>query len=154
MDPLDKSKSIHKSMLRSALSVKMDLELAGSETTATNGFRYNCTAANSGYTDQVTNNSDSYANVTAYMVNKSIQEDNKDAWVTLAAPSLGSTINLDQVSVGVFITTLKSVFLRALPNGEGGVELLLTRIWPSKKPICEPHLGGWSMWISLMKVRN
>ena len=25
-------------MLRSALSVKMDLELAGSETTATNGF--------------------------------------------------------------------------------------------------------------------
>ena len=112
--------SIHKSMLRSALSVKMDLALAGSETTATNGFWSTIvqrqTQAN---TDQVTNNSDSYANVTAYG-GKSIQEDNKDAWVTLAAPSLGSTINLDQVSVGVFITTLENVsFLRAQNGGAG-----------------------------------
>ena len=65
----------------------MDLGLAGSETTATNGFWSTIvqrqTQAN---TDQAASNSDSYANVTAYG-NKTIQEDNKDAWVTLAAPS-------------------------------------------------------------------
>ena len=29
------------------------------------------------------------------IITKVIQEDNKDAWVTLAAPSLGSTLNLE-----------------------------------------------------------
>ena len=98
----------------------MDLALAGSETTTTNGLSppivQRQTQAN---TDQAASNSDSYANVTAYG-GKSIQEDNKDAWVTLAAPSLGSTINLDQISVGVFITTLENVsFLRAQNGGTG-----------------------------------
>jgi len=110
--------SIHKAMLRSALSVRMDLALAGSESTATNGFWSKIvqrqTQAN---TDQ--GNNDAYANVTAYG-GKSIREDNKEAWVTLAAPSLGSTINLDQISVGVFITTLENVsFLRAQNGGAG-----------------------------------
>jgi flagellin len=110
--------SIHKAMLRSALSVRMDLALAGSESTATNGFWSKIvqrqTQAN---TDQ--GNKDAYANVTAYG-GKSIMEDNKEAWVTLAAPSLGSTINLDQISVGVFITTLENVsFLRAQNGGAG-----------------------------------
>lgn len=112
--------SIHKSMLRSALTVRMNLDLAGSETTATNGFWSKVvqrqTQAN---TDQASSSSNAYASVTTYG-NKSIQEDNKDAWVTLAAPSLGSTINLDQVSVGVFITTLENVsFLRAQNGGAG-----------------------------------
>ena len=111
--------SIHKAMLRSALSVRMDLALAGSEPTAADGFWSKIvqrqTQAN---TDQVTNNSDSYANVGDY--NGSIRENNAEAWVTLAAPSLGSTINLDQISVGVFITTLENVsFLRAQNGGAG-----------------------------------
>ena len=110
--------SVHKSMLRSALSVKMDLALAGSESTAANGFWSKIvqrqTQAN---TDQ--GNKDAYANVTAYG-GESITEENEEAWVTLAAPSLGSTINLDQISVGVFIKTLENVsFLRAQNGGAG-----------------------------------
>jgi flagellin-like hook-associated protein FlgL len=112
--------SIHKSMLRSALTVRMNLDLAGSETTAANGFWSKVvqrqTQAN---TTQASSNSSTYSAVAAYG-NKSIKEDNKDAWVTLAAPSLGSTFNLDQVSVGVITTALENVsFLRAQNGGAG-----------------------------------
>ena len=49
-----------------------------------------------------------------------INKENENAWVTLAAPSLGSTINLDQISVGIFISTLENVsFLRAQNGGAG-----------------------------------
>jgi flagellin len=109
--------SIHKSMLKSALTLKMDLALAGSEKTAANGFWSKVvqrqTQANTDSTAQA------YANVTAYG-GKSITEENADAWVTLAAPSLGSTLNLDQISVGILITALENVsFLRAQNGGSG-----------------------------------
>ena len=40
--------------------------------------------------------------------------------MTLAAPSLGSTLNLDQISVGILITALENVsFLRAQNGGSG-----------------------------------
>ena len=52
--------------------------------------------------------------------NSTINKENARAWVTLAAPSLGSTIGLDQISVGVFIATLENVsFLRAQNGGAG-----------------------------------
>jgi flagellin len=98
--------SLHKSMLKSALTVRMDLQLAGSDTT--NGS-WNTVVSrqtlDSGGTDQYTSG---------------IHKENSVAWVTLAAPSLGSTINLDQISVGVFIATLENVsFLRAQNGGAG-----------------------------------
>ena len=98
--------SVHKSMLRSALTVRMDLQLAGSDTT--NGS-WNTVVSrqtlDAGGTDQYTSG---------------IHKENSVAWVTLAAPSLGSTINLDQISVGVFIATLENVsFLRAQNGGAG-----------------------------------
>jgi flagellin len=104
--------SLHKSMLRSALSVKMNLAKAGTDTT--NGTwetiirRQDEANANAtGLTD-----SDDYSGT--------INKENANAWVTLAAPSLGSTINLDQISVGVFISTLENVsFLRAQNGGAG-----------------------------------
>ena len=103
-------------MLKSALTLKMDLALAGSEQTARNGFWSKVvqrqTQAN---TDSTSN---AYANVAAY--SGSIQEDNEGAWVTLAAPSLESTLNLDQISVGILVTALENVsFLRAQNGGSG-----------------------------------
>jgi flagellin len=107
--------SLHKSMLRSALSVRMDLSLAGnnyangrwSEIIRKQTLDSSGNAAQKG--QQYTNGS-----------LKGISSENSKAWVTLAAPSLASTINLDQVSVGVFITTLENVsFLRAQNGGTG-----------------------------------
>jgi len=49
-----------------------------------------------------------------------ITEKNANAWVTLAAPSLASTFNLDQISVGVLTAALENVsFLRAQNGGTG-----------------------------------
>ena len=98
--------SLHKSMLKSALTVRMDLELAGTDTS--NGS-WNTVVSrqtlDAGGTDQYTSG---------------IAKENANAWVTLAAPSLGSTINLDQISVGVFVATLENVsFLRAQNGGAG-----------------------------------
>jgi len=104
--------SIHKSMLRSALSVKMNLDKAGTDTTDGTwntiiGRQTEANADDDGLTD-----GDAYGGT--------INKENTDAWVTLAAPSLGSTINLDQISVGVFISTLENVsFLRAMNGGAG-----------------------------------
>ena len=107
--------SLHKSMLRSALSVRMDLSLAGNN--YTNGrwseIIRKQTLDSSG---DATEKGQQYANGTL----KGISSENSKAWVTLAAPSLASTINLNQVSVGVFITTLEDVsFLRAQNEGTG-----------------------------------
>jgi flagellin len=119
--------SIHKAMLRSALSVRMDLELAGSngtgEGTSTNdvGIQGAWSTIIKKQTDA---NKDANGLVTDYGATAgakgAINSENAKAWVTLAAPSLGSTIDLDQISVGVFITTLENVsFLRAQNGGAG-----------------------------------
>ena len=103
--------SMHKSMLRSALSVKMNLDKAGTDTT--NGT-WETIIARQTDANTATNG------VVADYNNGTINKENSSAWVTLAAPSLGSTINLDQISVGVFISTLENVsFLRAQNGGAG-----------------------------------
>ena len=118
--------SLHKSMLKSALTVSMTLSLAGSGS-ADGGATYDGsvgknwstvvgaqTLQNSGTTQYTTDDDGSGDTLTG------IRKDNNDAWVTLAAPSLGSTIDLDQISVGVFIKTLENVsFLRAQNGGAG-----------------------------------
>ena len=104
--------SLHKSMLKSALTVRMNLSLAGSDTT-------------NGVWSKVIENQTKLSNDADGMIagiydGKAISKDNNKAWITLAAPSLASTINLDQISVGVFITTLENVsFLRAQNGGAG-----------------------------------
>jgi len=119
--------SIHKAMLRSALSVRMDLELAGSngtnEGTSTSdvGIRGAWSTIIKKQTDA---NKAADGKVSDYGATAgttgTINKENAKAWVTLAAPSLGSTIDLDQISVGVFITTLENVsFLRAQNGGAG-----------------------------------
>jgi flagellin len=104
--------SIHKSMLRSALSVKMNLDKAGTNTT---DGTWNTIIRRQ---DEANAAADGLTVGDAY--GGTINKENAGAWVTLAAPSLGSTINLDQISVGVFISTLENVsFLRAQNGGAG-----------------------------------
>jgi flagellin-like hook-associated protein FlgL len=119
--------SLHKAMLRSALSVRMDGKLAG-----TSGTDEGTTANNAGdirgawstiiqkQTDANTASDGKVSDYGAAGATGTINKENALAWVTLAAPSLGSTIDLDQISVGVFISTLENVsFLRAQNGGAG-----------------------------------
>jgi flagellin len=104
--------SMHKSMLQSALTIKMDQKLAGTD------------ANNGNWNDVVKRqkdlNADSDGKDAGFYGGKTINEENSDAWVTLASPSLASTINLDQISVGVITTMLENVsFLRAQNGGAG-----------------------------------
>ena len=112
--------SLHKSMLRSALSVRMDLKKAGTtEGLAANAAGDESGAWNTIIAQQTAANAAANGVVADYN-NGTINKENANAWVTLAAPSLASTINLDQISVGVFISTLENVsFLRAQNGGAG-----------------------------------
>ena len=113
--------SLHKSMLRSALSVRMDLKKAGTaEGLAANTAGDESGAWNTIISQQTAANADANGLAANDDYSGTINKENANAWVTLAAPSLGSTIDLDQISVGVFITTLENVsFLRAQNGGAG-----------------------------------
>ena len=98
--------SMHKSMLQSALTVRMDLALAGSDTT------------NGTWNTVIGRQLSEMSGTTQYT--NGIAEDNDSAWVTLASPSLASAINLANVSVGVITAMLENVsFLRAQNGGAG-----------------------------------
>ena len=108
--------SLHKSMLKSALTVRMDRTNAGDES-----FRSLATDAEKNigsWNTVIDKQTQEKAGTTQYTTG--INKNNDEAWVTLAAPSLASTINLDDISVGVFIKTLENVsFLRAQNGGAG-----------------------------------
>jgi flagellin len=104
--------SLHKSMLLSALTISMTLSLAGS-----GGKDQFFGSWNSVVKKQVEGTNRS--NVALYG-NSAISETNDKAWVTLASPSLASTINLDQISVGVITSVLENIsYLRAQNGGAG-----------------------------------
>lgn len=111
--------SMHKSMLQSALTVRMDRTLPGWDQGASSDGTWNTVVANqlqemNGTTQYTADSNSSGDTITG------IAENNDDAWVTLASPSLASTINLDQISVGVITTMLENVsFLRAQNGGAG-----------------------------------
>jgi len=113
--------SIHKSMLKSALTVRMDLKLAGtSEGVADDGTDHTGSWQRVIAKQTEDGKLDANGARTNAQYTSGIEKNNGTAWVTLAAPSLASTINLDQISVGVFITTLENVsFLRAQNGGAG-----------------------------------
>jgi len=124
--------SIHKAMLKSALSVRMDLQLAGYSTTDTSDTSQGNADSTLVVTpskkrgawgtiiaQQTLANKAADGKVADYG-NDTINSENAKAWVTLAAPSLGSTLDLDQISVGVLVTALENVsFLRAQNGGSG-----------------------------------
>ena len=101
--------SMHKSMLQSALTVRMDGTLPGWDQGTSSDGTWNTVVANQ---LQEMSGTTQYTN--------GIVENNAGAWVTLASPSLASAINLDQISVGVITTMLENVsFLRAQNGGAG-----------------------------------
>jgi len=108
--------SLHKSMLKSALTVRMDRTNAGDES-----FRSLATDAEKNigsWNTVIDKQTQEKAGTTQYTTG--INKNNDEAWVTLAAPSLASTINLDDISVGVLISALENVsFLRAQNGGAG-----------------------------------
>jgi flagellin len=115
--------SIHKSMLKSALTLRMDLTLAGDVALRTaadpNIGSWETVIGRQTETGTVDPKED---NIVAYG-NSTINNSNGAAWITLAAPSLASTLDLSQISVGVLTTALENVsFLRA-QNGGGGSRL-------------------------------
>jgi flagellin len=112
--------SMHKSMLQSALTVRMDLKLAGSEDTGNGeGRDIDANGNEFGTWSTVVSKQLLEMGGTAQYTS-GIAEDNQSAWVTLASPSLASTINLSQISVGVITTVLENVsFLRAQNGGAG-----------------------------------
>jgi flagellin len=105
--------SLHKSTLQSALTIRMDLRLAGSDTTGSN-------SSWSTVVSRQTSAQTSSTGIVSEYNNDTIHKGNSSAWVTFASPSLESTLNLDQLSVGVFTTMLENVsFLRAQNGGTG-----------------------------------
>jgi flagellin len=111
--------SMHKSMLQSALTVRMDGARPGWNLGVSSDGTWKTVIGNqlqemNGTTQYTTDSNSTGDTVTG------IVENNDDAWVTLASPSLASTINLDQISVGVITTMLENVsFLRAQNGGAG-----------------------------------
>ena len=89
--------SVHKSLLLSALTIKMDKSLAGS----TND------AATSGW--DVISGGQAAATITP---------DDEDDWVTFASTDLSGTLELSEVSVGVITQALENIsYLRAQNGG-------------------------------------
>lgn len=86
--------SVYKSALLSALTVKQDRSLAGTDVVGTSGW-----SAVKG----------SWANTL---------EPNDNAWVTFAADNVGDTLGLDMISVGVITQALENIaYLRAQNGG-------------------------------------
>ena len=93
--------SVHKSLLLSALTVKMDKSLAGTDTT--NGL---------------------WSAVSGGQAAATITPDDENDWVTFASTNLAGTLELDEVSVGVITQALENIsYLRAQ---NGGVQSRLT----------------------------
>ena len=106
--------SLHKSMLQSALTVRMDRKLAGSA----KGLEKTSGKENGGWSTVVANQLLEMSGTKQYT--NGIVENNENAWVTLASPSLASTINLDQISVGIITSVLENIsYLRAQNGGAG-----------------------------------
>jgi flagellin len=106
--------SMHKSMLQSALTLRMDRKLAGSA----EGLGTTSGKENGAWNTVVANQLLEMSGTQQYT--NGIAEDNSGAWITLASPSLASAINLSQISVGVITTVLENIsFLRAQNGGAG-----------------------------------
>ena len=99
---------MHKSMLQSALTVRMDLAKPGIDKVNNTGA-WSIVVSN-----QTTLNAATDGKQAGLYGGNTINEENTEAWITLAAPSLASTINLSQISVGVITSVLENVsFLRS-----------------------------------------
>jgi flagellin len=99
--------SVHKAMLLSALTIRMDQTLSG-------GQKTDGTQATNGTTTQAWSND----------LNSGKAATNTTDWITFAVDATSKALELDQVSVGVITKALENIsFLRAQ---NGGVQSRLT----------------------------
>jgi flagellin len=107
--------SIHKSLLLSALTLKMNAGTAG--TNALPGSDSAAGSWNNVSTNQILG-SDGTTTIPSYNSDV-ISPTNKDAWVTLATQSLSGAITLDMVSSGVLEKALENIAYLRAQNGGG-----------------------------------
>jgi flagellin len=103
--------SIHKSLLLSALTIRMDRKIASEGTDATGYW-------SEVYAKQKTEIASTGDTVYTTGTTKGIDPKNEKAWITLAAVDQSGTLTLDKISAGVFETAIENVtFLRAQTGG-------------------------------------
>jgi flagellin len=89
--------SVHKSLLLSALTVRMDKALAGSTANA---------------------NTSGWDTISAGQAAATITPDDENDWITFASTDLSGTLELDEISVGVITQALENIsYLRAQNGG-------------------------------------
>jgi flagellin-like hook-associated protein FlgL len=107
--------SIHKSLLLSALTIRMDRKIA-SEGTGATGYWSEVYAKQKTEIASATNTV--YTTAGWDGTTKGIDPKNENAWITLAAVDQSGTLTLDKISAGVFETAIENVtFLRAQTGG-------------------------------------
>jgi flagellin len=109
--------SIHKSLLLSALTIRMDRKIAG-EGTGTTSKGYWSQVYNKQKTEIASAGNTVYTTAGWDGTTKGIDPKNENAWITLAAVDQSGTLTLDKISAGVFETAIENVtFLRAQTGG-------------------------------------
>ena len=111
--------SIHKSLLLSALTVKMDGKLAGSD--LTNGLW--STVSNRQLTVK-----DGTSTIAGVYGGNALSPTNKDAWVTFGTPSLAGAITLDLISSGALDSALENIAYLRAQNGGGQSRLAFNEL--------------------------
>jgi flagellin len=109
--------SVHKATLLSALTIRMDGAIAGGVKDGTQLSGVSKKWSEAAVQQRLNNTTAQYTstidgNVTGIVAN------NENAWVTFATASIGGTVELDQISVGVITQALENIsFLRAQNGG-------------------------------------
>jgi flagellin len=109
--------SVHKATLLSALTIRMDGAIAGGVKDGTQLSGVSKKWSEAAVQQRLNNTTAQYTstidgNVTGIVAN------NENAWVTFATASIGGTLELDQISVGVITQALENIsFLRAQNGG-------------------------------------
>jgi len=108
--------SIHKATLLSALTLRMDRTLAGG---ALNGVAQSGVSKkwSEAAVQQRLNATTAQYTSTIDGTVTGIKANNENAWITLATPSIGGTLELDQLSVGVITQALENISYLRSQNG-------------------------------------
>jgi flagellin len=109
--------SVHKATLLSALTIRMDGAIAGGVKDGTQLSGVSKKWSEAAVQQRLNNTTAQYTSTIDGTVT-GIVANNENAWVTFATASIGGTVELDQISVGVITQALENIsFLRAQNGG-------------------------------------
>jgi len=109
--------SVHKATLLSALTIRMDGAIAGGVKDGTQLSGVSKKWSEAAVKQRLNNTTAQYTSTIDSSVT-GIVANNENAWVTFATASIGGTVELDQISVGVITQALENIsFLRAQNGG-------------------------------------